>query len=74
MLLLDGGSLEYIWPRAAAGRLPNFARLLENGAAMDLATVRPTGPEPVWAAAATGMYPAKNGVRASAVYFARGWI
>ena len=72
MLLLDGGSLEYIWPRAAAGRLPNFARLLENGAAMDLATVRPTGPEPVWAAAATGMYPAKNGVRASAVYYARG--
>ncbi|HET7217164.1 MAG TPA: alkaline phosphatase family protein [Vicinamibacterales bacterium] len=72
MILLDGASLEYIWPRAAAGRLPNFARLLENGAAMDLATVRPTGPEPVWAAAATGMYPAKNGVRGSAVYYARG--
>jgi predicted AlkP superfamily phosphohydrolase/phosphomutase len=72
MLLLDGASLEYIWPRAAAGRLPNFARLLDSGAAMDLATVRPTGPEPVWAAAATGMYPAKNGVRASAVYYARG--
>ena len=72
LLLLDGGSLEYIWPRAAAGRLPNFARLLENGAAMDLATVRPTGPEPVWAAAATGMYAAKTGIRASAVYYARG--
>ena len=30
---------------------------------MDLATVRPTQPDPVWAAVATGMYPAKNGVR-----------
>ena len=63
MLLLDGASLEYVWPRAAGGRLPNFARLLETGASMDLATVRPTGPDPVWAAVATGMYPAKNGVR-----------
>ena len=63
MLLLDGASLEYVWPRAAGGRLPNFSRLLETGASMDLATVRPTGPDPVWAAVATGMYPAKNGVR-----------
>ena len=46
LILLDGASLEYIWPRAAAGRLPNFARLLENGASMDLATVRPTSPGP----------------------------
>jgi predicted AlkP superfamily phosphohydrolase/phosphomutase len=72
MMLLDGASLDYVWPRAAGGRLPNFARLLEKGAAMDLATVRPTGPEPVWAAVATGMYPAKNGVRASAMYYVRG--
>ncbi len=72
MLLLDGGSLEYIWPRVAAGRLPNFARLLESGASMDLATIRPTGPEPVWAAVATGMYPSKNGVRSTALYYVRG--
>jgi hypothetical protein len=72
MLLLDGASLEYIWPRAAAGRLPNFARLIETGASMDLATVRPTGPDPVWAAVATGMYPAKNGVRSPSAYYARG--
>ena len=39
---------------------------------MDLATIRPTQPEPVWAAVATGMYPAKNGVRSAASYFARG--
>jgi len=71
MILLDGASLEYVIPRVAEGRLPAFARLLEKGAVMDLATVRPTQPDPVWAAVATGMYPAKNGVRSAASYFAR---
>ena len=71
MILLDGGSLEYVLPRVAEGRLPAFARLVEKGAVMDLATVRPTQPDPVWAAVATGMYPAKNGVRSAASYFAR---
>jgi predicted AlkP superfamily phosphohydrolase/phosphomutase len=72
MLLLDGASLEYIWPRVAAARLPNFGRLLDSGASMDLATIRPTQPDPVWASVATGMYPAKNGVRSAAAYFAPG--
>ncbi len=72
MLLLDGASLEFIWPRVAAGRLPNFGRVLDSGASMDLATIRPTQPDPVWAAAATGMYPSKNGVRSAASYFAPG--
>jgi hypothetical protein len=71
LLLLDGASLEYILPRVAEGRLPAFARLLEKAAVMDLATVRPTQPDPVWAAVATGMYPAKNGVRSAASYYAR---
>ena len=39
---------------------------------MNLATIRPTGPDPVWAAVATGMYPAKNGVRSPAEYYVRG--
>jgi Type I phosphodiesterase / nucleotide pyrophosphatase len=72
MLLLDGASLEYIRTRSAEGRLPNFSKLLESGTSMYLATVRPTQPGPVWAAVATGMYPAKNGVRSAALYFARG--
>jgi Type I phosphodiesterase / nucleotide pyrophosphatase len=72
LLLLDGASLEYIWPRVAAGRLPNFGRVLDTGASMDLATIRPTQPDPVWTAVATGMYPAKNGVRSAASYFAYG--
>ena len=71
MILLDGASLEYVLPRIAEGRLPAFARLLEKGAVMDLATIRPTQPDPVWAAVATGMYPWKNGVRSAASYFAR---
>ena len=70
MLLLDGASLDYIWPRAAEGRLPNFSRLLETGATLDLATVRPTGPGPVWASVATGMHPDKTGVRGGATYTA----
>jgi len=72
LLLLDGASLDFIWPRVAAARLPNFGRLLDRGAWMDLATIRPTQPDPVWAAVATGMYPAKNGVRSAASYFAPG--
>jgi predicted AlkP superfamily phosphohydrolase/phosphomutase len=70
MILLDGASLDYIWPRAAEGRLPNFGRLLDAGASMDLATIRPTQPDPVWAAVATGMYPAKNGIRSPMSYYA----
>jgi hypothetical protein len=72
ILLVDGGSLDYIWPRVTSGRLPNFGRLLDAGASLDVATIRPTQPDPVWVAAATGMYPMKNGVRSAANYFARG--
>jgi len=70
LLMLDGASLEFVWPRAAEGRLPNFGRLLDSGASLDLATIRPTQPDPVWAAVATGMYPAKNGVRSATSYYA----
>jgi predicted AlkP superfamily phosphohydrolase/phosphomutase len=72
MLLLDGASLEYIGRRAAGGRLPNFARLLESGASMDLATVRPTAVDPVWTAVATGMYAPKNGVRSVGAFYVHG--
>jgi hypothetical protein len=72
MLLLDGASLEYIRTRASEGRLPHLSKLLESGASMYLAALRPTQPGPIWAAAATGMYPAKNGVRSAALYYARG--
>ncbi len=68
LLLLDGASLGLIRQRVAIGQLPNFARLLDQGASIDLATLRPTQAETVWAAAATGKYPPKNGVRSDSVF------
>jgi predicted AlkP superfamily phosphohydrolase/phosphomutase len=72
LIALDGASLEHIWPRAAEGRLPNFSRVLEGGAVISLATTRPTQPDPIWAAVATGKYPDTTGVRSSARYHALG--
>lgn len=71
MILLDGASLGFIRERVGRGRLPNLARMLERGAVLDLATLKPTQPEPVWAAAATGKYPTASGVRSAARYSAR---
>ncbi|HEU4787860.1 MAG TPA: alkaline phosphatase family protein [Gemmatimonadaceae bacterium] len=71
IVALEGASLEYIWPRAAEGRFPNIGRILDRGAAMDLATLQPTQPEPVWTAVATGKYPPKNGVASGASYYVR---
>lgn len=68
MVLLEGASLDVIAPAAAEGRLPNFGRLMERGASLHLATMRPTQPGPVWTAAATGKLPFKNGIRSSATY------
>ena len=67
-VILDGASLSFIRERVAAGRLPNFGRVLDRGAMLDLATLKPTQAEPVWTAAATGKYPPKNGVRSDKVY------
>jgi hypothetical protein len=71
MILLDGASLDFVSPIAAEGRLPNFGRLLDGGAVMHLATMRPTHAAPVWTAVATGKLPYKNGVRSPASYTVR---
>jgi len=68
LLVFDGASLGFIRQRVAAGQLPNFARLLDRGATMSLATLKPTEAEPVWASAATGKLPPKTGVRSNAIY------
>lgn len=68
LVLLDGASLDFVSPIAAEGRLPNFGRLLDGGAVMHLATIRPTQPAPVWAAVATGKLPYKNGIQSAARY------
>lgn len=68
VLLLDGASLDVISPAVAAGRLPNFGRLLDGGASMYLATVQPTQPEPVWVSVVTGKWPSRHGIRGAALY------
>jgi hypothetical protein len=72
MLMLEGASLERIFSAVAAGRLPNIGRIVDKGAVMHLATLRPTQAEPVWTAVATGRYPMYNGVRSAVVYRALG--
>jgi predicted AlkP superfamily phosphohydrolase/phosphomutase len=68
MIAIDAGSLDFITSAAAEGRLPNFGRILDVGAVMHLATVHPTSAEAVWAAAATGKLPQKNGIRSGGSY------
>ncbi len=68
MIALDGASLNFIDLAAAEGRLPNFGKILDGGASMHLATIRPSQPGPVWTAVATGKLPTKNGVRSAARY------
>ena len=68
LLLLDGASRGFVLDRVAAGQLPNFGTLIERGATIELATLRPTQAESVWTAAATGKYPPKNGVRSDYIY------
>lgn len=68
MLMFDGASLDVISPAIAAGRLPNLARIFDQGAVLHLATLRPTQAEPVWSAIATGRLPMNNGVRSALIY------
>lgn len=72
MILLDGASLDLIAPNAAGGRFPNFGRLLDSGAIMHLATIRPTQPAPVWTAVATGKLPYKTTVYSAGRYVVPG--
>jgi hypothetical protein len=72
MILFDGASLDFIAPNAASGRLPHFGRLLDSGAVMHLATLRPTQPAPVWTAVATGKMPYKTSVYSAARYIVPG--
>jgi hypothetical protein len=68
LIALDGGSLDFLSAAALEGRLPNFGKILDSGAAMHLATTRPTQPDPVWTTVATGKLPAATGVRSAARY------
>jgi hypothetical protein len=68
VIALDGASLGFIRQRVAARQLPNFDRLLDRGAVIDLATLRPTEGTAVWAAAATGKRAQQTGIRSDVVF------
>lgn len=68
LIVLDGASLDFISPAAADGRLPNFGRILDAGAVMHVATLRPTQPAPVWTSVATGKLPTATGVRSASLF------
>ena len=55
-----------------AGDFRISARLLDSGAVMHLATLRPTQPAPVWTAVATGKLPYKTNVYSAARYVVPG--
>ncbi len=69
VILLEGGSLDIIRPAAAEGRLPHFGQILDAGASMHVASLRPVQPAPVWTAAATGKLPGHNGIRSAATFW-----
>lgn len=59
---VDGAPLSLIEPWARAGRLPGFARLMEEGAWGCLRSVLPPVTAPAWASFMTGKNPGKHGV------------
>jgi predicted AlkP superfamily phosphohydrolase/phosphomutase len=61
---IEGASMSYVLPAIAEGKLPNFARLIETGAAGALRTIYPTESIAVWTSLATGKLPRKHGLKA----------
>jgi predicted AlkP superfamily phosphohydrolase/phosphomutase len=62
LLGLDGADPDFIEPMVAAGKLPNFARLLREGAYGRCQTFKPTKSVVVWTSIATGKRMEKHGV------------
>ncbi len=59
---LDGGTLDLIGPWAAAGRLPNLARLMREGAHGRLRSVPNRNSAAAWSSIVTGTNPGKHGI------------
>ncbi len=59
---LDGATLDLIQPWVKAGKLPTFARLLNNGTHGRLRTAPNTDTAPAWTMFATGLNPATHGL------------
>jgi predicted AlkP superfamily phosphohydrolase/phosphomutase len=59
---VDGGTLEIVRPLAAKGLLPNFARVMEQGVAGELASTFPPMTFPAFTTFMTGKNPGGHGV------------
>jgi len=59
---LEGATLDAILPLAQSGRLPFFARMLEEGAHGRLSTLEPPLRETIWTTLGTGKYPYQHGI------------
>ena len=58
----DGATFDLIKPWVAEGKLPNIARLLENGSHGELRSTLPPMTFPAWSSFLTGKNPAKHGI------------
>lgn len=59
---VDSLSWDLIDPLMEVGRLPNFKKLVENGARAPLKTLMPTNSPLIWTSIATGVSPSKHGI------------
>jgi len=59
---VDGGDWLNLQPLIDAGKLPNFARLVRDGATGPLRTIEPMLSPLLWTTMATGRYPEDHGV------------
>ncbi len=59
---LDGADWRAIDPLLAAGKMPNFAKLIEAGARAPLETFEPCLSPLIWTTLATGLAPRKHGI------------
>jgi len=62
VLGLDGATFDVIRPLAAAGRLPNLARWMQDGASAVLHSTVPPVSFPAWSSFATGLDPGAHGL------------
>lgn len=62
VLGIDGLTFELLVPWAKEGKLPNFAKLLEEGSSTQLVSALPPSSPPAWTSAVTGVNPGKHGI------------
>jgi len=59
---LDGATFDVMVPLLRNGELPTIGRLIDEGVAGRLATIRPTSSPVLWTTIATGKLPGKHGI------------